>query len=183
MNNRQHHGFCIGHSPMMSGLQGKATGPHPENAARHALRAAADFLSERSFPGHWDVLPSPSVGGYSRLLHAERQESVGHLPFFDRSTTMIKVEVGQEEVGDVFRLETMTSQRSFQCWSMRLIVSHEFLILLITHATVDQDLSFAGIHQRHLMAQVHRLFSSAGTSFCHIFFGTTPNIAPPSSLK
>ena len=31
-----------------------------------------------------------------------KAESVGHLPFFDRSTTMIKVEVGQEEVGDVF---------------------------------------------------------------------------------
>ena len=56
---------------------------------------------------------------------------------------------------------------------MRLIVvSHEFLILLITHATVDQDLSFAGIHQEtshgpgntgcfHLQAPVSATSSSA----------------------
>src|SRR5260221_14721110 len=33
------------------------------------------------------------------------------------------------------------------------------------------------------MAQEHKLFSSAGLVFCQIDLGTTPNIAPPSSLK
>jgi hypothetical protein len=33
------------------------------------------------------------------------------------------------------------------------------------------------------MAQVHKLFSSAGLLLLHIVFGTTPNIAPPSNLK
>jgi hypothetical protein len=33
------------------------------------------------------------------------------------------------------------------------------------------------------MAQVHRLFSSAGLVRDHSDFGTTPNMAPPSNLK
>jgi hypothetical protein len=33
------------------------------------------------------------------------------------------------------------------------------------------------------MAQVQRLFSSAGLVRDHSDFGTTPNIAPPSNLK
>jgi hypothetical protein len=33
------------------------------------------------------------------------------------------------------------------------------------------------------MAQVHKLFSSGGTNFCHMVLGTTPNMAPPSNLK
>jgi hypothetical protein len=33
------------------------------------------------------------------------------------------------------------------------------------------------------MAQLHILFSSGGFNFFHMLLGTTPNIAPPSSLK
>ena len=33
------------------------------------------------------------------------------------------------------------------------------------------------------MAQEHKLFSSAGFILFHMLLGTTPNMAPPSSLK
>ena len=36
---------------------------------------------------------------------------------------------------------------------------------------------------KHLIAQLQRLFSSAGLVLFQITLGTTPNIAPPSSLK
>src|SRR5215207_4286102 len=36
---------------------------------------------------------------------------------------------------------------------------------------------------RHRSAQLHKLFSSAGFTLFHIDLGTTPNMAPPSSLK
>src|SRR5690606_38361892 len=37
--------------------------------------------------------------------------------------------------------------------------------------------------RRHRMVQVQRLFSSAGIIFCQMVLGTTPSMAPPSSLK
>ena len=64
-----------------------------------------------------------------------------------------------------------------------MVVAEEFLRLLVSNAAVNEHQAVSDFDKQERMAHVHRFWLSAGLVLDQSFFGTTPNMAPPSSLK
>src|SRR5690606_41188317 len=71
------------------------------------------------------------------------------LPISDTASAMVEMQMGKQYIGDVGKSDTGLMKRLFQrMFAVQIIVTEEFLALLIAHSRVDQDQSVPILHQQ-----------------------------------
>lgn len=97
---------------------------------------------------------------------------------------MIEMHVRHDNVGDIRRFEALCVQIVEQVAGLLDGIDFcEFGVVLVADAGIDKILWAPRMMSRQFKPIWIWLLSSAGSSRCHNAFGTTPNMAPPSSLK